>query len=299
MPYAPGVAHDFRPLFEGIRSFGNNVNQFIDRRREEGRKATALRKVYEAYAPEEMKGSSAGMGLADLEGAVQSFALTQAMQERAQDRGLRERGVKAVEGQLGLAQAAQEAGLLREQRMVADQEAAKTASQGFQARLAELVQGGPLAGGFREPGNLSIADVVRAAGETGMQLPAGSLMDAVRSMQQRREAPAPREFTVGGKKGVFSPETGAFSILPTDELTPSQRQGYARELQKQWVQLARDLADPLKSASQESLLAAKAMLEQQFEEFGLPLPKAGDADGDGKGGATKRIKFDARGNRLP
>jgi hypothetical protein len=274
MPYAPGESFDFRPLFEGIRSLGNNVNQFVDRKREEGRKATALRRVFEAYAPEEMKGSSASMGLGDLEGAVQSFALTQAMQERDQARALRERQVVAMEGQLGLAKAAQEAGLARETRMVADQDADRTAAKGFQARLAELVQGGPMAGGFREPGNLGLADVVRAAGEAGMPLPAGSLMDAVRSMQQPRRAYEPEVINVGGRNILFSPETGAQQELRSDELTPAQRQSYARELQKQWIALARDIANPEREAGMQGLLAAKAVLEQQFEEFGLPLPKA-------------------------
>jgi hypothetical protein len=295
MPYNPGVQFDARPLFEGIRNFGNNISQALEERRADSQKFKSLKAVAESYAPE-LKGTLDGMSLGELEGTVRSFTLSQAMEEQRANRALRERGVAAQERQVSLAEAAQQAGLAARQR---DDEAAA----GFQGRLAELVQGGPLEGGFREPGALSLSDIVSAAGSSGYKLPPGALMDAIRSTQVDPEAQAPREFQVGGRAGVYSPRTGAFDLLPQDSLTPGQKQTAAMNLQKQWIEITQAMADPLKRESLPELKQARAMLEGQFEQFGLKPPAAStapaaDASPSGKQSVGGRMRFDASGKPI-
>lgn len=295
MPYAPQQQYDFRPLFEGIRSFGNNLKDVVEQRRADSQKFKSLKAVAESYAPE-LKGTLDGMSLGDLEGTVRAFTLSQAMEDQKANRALRERGVAAQERQVSLAEAAQQAGLATRQR---DEEAAI----GFQGRLAEIVQGGPLADGFREPGKLSLADIVSAAGSSGYKLPPGALMDAIRSTQVDPEAQAPREFSVGGRAGVYSPRTGAFDLLPQDSLTPGQKQTAAMNLQKQWIEITQAMADPLKRESLPELRQARAMLEGQFEQFGLKPPTtapapAADAPGSGKPSAGGRMRFDSTGKPI-
>jgi hypothetical protein len=295
MPYAPGQQYDFRPLFEGIRSLGQNVNQALDRRREDSQKFNSLRKLAEAYQPD-LKGTLDGMSLGELEGTVKAFTLKQAMDEANASRGLRERGVAAQEKQVLLAEAMQQAGLAQRQRE--DQ-----AATGFQGRLAELVQGGPLADGFREPGKVSLADIVSAAGSSGFKLPPGQLMEAVRSMQVDPEAQAPREFQIGGRAGVYSPRTGAFDLLPPEGLTAGQKQTAAMNLQKQWIEITQAMADPLKRESLPELRQARAMLEGQFEQFGLKPPAsapapASDPSSGAKPSAGGRMRFDASGKPI-
>lgn len=295
MPYAPGERYDFRPLFEGIRDLGNNVGNFIAKRKEDSQKFNSLKKLAEVYQPD-LKGTLDGMSLGELEGTVKAFTLKQAMDEAAANRGLRERGVAAQEKQVSLAEAMQQAGLARQQR---DDQAAA----GFQSRLAELVQGGPLADGFREPGRLSLSDIVSAAGSSGFRLPPGQLMEAVRSMQVDPEGQAPREFQIGGRAGVYSPRTGAFDLLPPDGLTPGQKQTAAMNLQKQWIEITQAMADPLKRESLPELRQARAMLEGQFEQFGLKPPAAASAPSadpspSAKPSAGGRMRFDASGKPI-
>lgn len=289
MPYNPQQQFDARPLFEGIRQFGNNIAQEVERRRADSQKFKSLRSVAESYAPE-LKGTFDGMSLGELEGTVRAFTLSQALDEQKANRALRERGVAVQERQVSLAEAAQQAGLASRQR---DEEAAT----GFQGRLAEIVQGGPLADGFREPGQLSLADIVKAAGSSGYRLPPGALMDAIRTSQVDPEAQAPREFQVGGRAGVYSPRTGAFDLLPPDGLTPAQKQAAALNLQRQWIEITRDMADPVKAASINELKQARQMLEDQFASLGLkpPARDAAEPKGDTKPDARGRMRFDSTG----
>lgn len=300
MPYAPGQQYDFRPLFEGIQRLGQNVRQEVDRRREDSQKFNSLKKLAEVYQPD-LKGTLDGMSLGELEGTVKAFTLKQAMDEAQASRGLRERGVAAQERQVTLAEALQQAGIARNQRDDA-------AATGFQGRLAELVQGGPLADGFREPGALSLADVVTAAGSSGYKLPPGALMDAIRQTRVDPEAQAPREFQIGGRAGVYSPKTGAFDLLPADGLTPAQRQTAAQNLQRQWVDITKAMADPIRQGSRAELAQARAMLEQQFAEFGLKVPEVSVEGGSAeeihhlprsqRPASGTRLRFDGSGNPI-
>lgn len=291
MPYAPGERYDFRPLFEGIRDLGNNVGNFIAKRKEDSQKFNSLKKLAEVYQPD-LKGTLDGMSLGELEGTVKAFTLKQAMDDAAANRGLRERGVAAQEKQVSLTEAMQQAGLAQRQRE--DQAAA-----GFQGRLAELVQGGPLADGFREPGRLSLSDIVSAAGSSGFRLPPGQLMEAVRSMQVDPEAQAPREFQIGGRAGVYSPKTGAFDLLPAEGLTPAQKQTAAQNLQRQWVDITKAMADPT-AQNMDELKQARQMLEEQFAQYGLkpPVRTAPPAEDPAKPAAGKRLRFDTTGKPI-
>ena len=305
MPYAPGQQYDFRPLFEGIRSLGQNVNQAIEKYQAAKQEGQFLDAQYEGLAkamasmnpdraPELAKFSS--LSLPQKRGAAASLAFEFNQLQKEQDRALRERGVAAQEKQVSLAEAMQQAGLAQRQR---DDQAAA----GFQGRLAELVQGGPLADGFREPGKLSLSDIVSAAGSSGFKLPPGQLMEAVRSMQVDPEAQAPREFQIGGRAGVYSPRTGAFDLLPPDGLTPGQKQTAAMNLQKQWIEITQAMADPLKRESLPELRQARAMLEGQFEQFGLKPPAAASAPSadpspSAKPSAGGRMRFDASGKPI-
>jgi hypothetical protein len=274
MPYAPGQQYDFRPLFEGIRSLGNNIGDAVQRYQKDKQESQFLDAQYEGLAQTmgamdpgraEDLAKFSGLSLAQKRGKAASLAFEFNQMQKNQDRALRERGVAAQERQVSLAEAAQQAGLAARQR---DEEAAT----GFQGRLAEIMQGGPLADGFREPGQLSLADIVSAAGSSGYRLPPGALMDAIRTSQVDPEAQAPREFQVGGRAGVYSPRTGAFDLLPQDSLTPGQKQTAAQNLQRQWVDITKAMSDPT-AQNMDELKQARQMLEDQFAFYGLKPPQ--------------------------
>jgi hypothetical protein len=123
-------------------------------------------------------------------------------------------------------------------------------------------------------------------------------MDAIRSTQKEREAQAPREFDVGGRKGIFSPRTGAFDLLPMENLTPAQKATAANNLRGQWVEVSLAMADPLKQGAVQELQAVRAMLEQQFEELGMKPPKVASPGAAPGSGGRRVLKFNSQGQPI-
>lgn len=80
MPYNPGISHDFSPIAQGLANLGANVRQFAEKRKAEANETKTLRKLAAIYAPDQ-KDQFETMGLADLRGEAQRFAITQAQKK--------------------------------------------------------------------------------------------------------------------------------------------------------------------------------------------------------------------------
>lgn len=310
MPYAPGITYDTSSIGQGIANLGQNLRGALEQYRREKQEGQFLDTQFESLAqavaaanpdraPELAKFS--GMSLGQKRGKLAGLAFEVDQMRKQQDQKLRERGMAIGEGNLKLAQeAASENRLLRaDQQRRAEEE--RAGQKAFAGELAAMAQGGPLADGFREPDQpLSLADVVKAAGRSGVALPAGSLMEAVRMMQADRDKAAPRAVDIGGRPAVFSPATGAFSMLPPEDLTPAQKQSAIRDLRRQWTEAVTARAKDVTGGSHQMIDGLLDSLAEGFKEFGIEPPKRATADpAPSKSDATKggsRFKYDAKGN---
>lgn len=87
MPYNPGITYrGDQWLAEGIASLGRSAAQGVDRYRNDAREVKALRTLAETYDPDG-KDKYTAMGLGELRGAAQAFALQQSLQaQQTRDR---------------------------------------------------------------------------------------------------------------------------------------------------------------------------------------------------------------------
>lgn len=305
MPYAPGITYNTGVIGQGIANLGQNLRGALEQYRREKQEGQFLDQQFEGLAkavavsnPDRASelAKFPGLSLAQKRGKLAGLAFEVDQMRQQQAQSLRERQVAASEGQLTLARDQAAAAAAARAR---DQET----SRAFAGELASLAQGGPMADGYREPGSVSLGDVVQAAGKTGFNLPAGTLMDAIRA-GTRREAQAPREFTIGGRAGTYSPETGAFQVFPSEEMTPAQRASAVAQLRTEYARTVAKMADPDAATQRSNLEAVLDMLDEQFNEFGIKPPKrtrAAAADDPAKADAGKgntRMTFDKSGSLL-
>lgn len=306
MPYAPGITYQTGAIGQAIGQLGQNLWGAVDQYRREKQEGQFLDTQFESLAqavaaanpdraPELAK--FGGLSLAQKRGKLAGLAFEVDQMRRQQDQKLRERQLAAAEGQLRLSESIAKDNMAARGRAEQERTAERDAARAFSAELGMLSQGGPLAEGLRQPGNLSLADVVGAAGRTGHSLPAGTLMEAVRTTQ-RREAAAPRTVQVAGRDAVFSPETGAFQMLPTDELTPAQRSSAIAQISTEYGRLISILADPKSVLARGDIEAVLDMYDEQLNEFGVKPPRRNRANAgkEPTDGSTTRWVSDKDGN---
>lgn len=170
------------------------------------------------------------------------------------------------------------------------------AGQRFTQSLASLMGtgGGPsmdfantLAGEPQPARDVGLADIVQAAGQSGLTLEPTSLAQLLRAEQMGQRAGGlvdsmPQQFTAGGVSGVFSPRTGQFQVERTEptQLTPAQKQQYISSLRGRRVQLLGDLNKSIRTDEDKAMLRDElAILDEELMGLGAkvsaPKPAAG------------------------
>jgi hypothetical protein len=170
------------------------------------------------------------------------------------------------------------------------------AGQRFTQSLASLMGtgGGPsmdfantLAGEPMPARDVGLADIVQAAGQSGLALDPERLApllraDSIDRRGGRELAGPPQEFSVGGMSGVYMPKTGQFQVERTapTELTPAQKQQYISSLRGRRVQLLGDLNKSVGTDEDRAMLRDElAILDEELMGLGAkvsaPKPAAG------------------------
>jgi hypothetical protein len=176
------------------------------------------------------------------------------------------------------------------------------AGQRFTQSLASLMGtgGGPsmdfantLAGEPQPARDVGLADIVQAAGQSGLALEPTSLAQLLRAEQMGQRGNAdlagpPQPFAVGGMSGVYMPKTGQFQVERTapSELTPAQKQQYISSLRGRRVQLLGDLNKSVGDPEDKALLREElAILDEELMGLGAKV----SAPNPGGGGGGKAV----------
>jgi hypothetical protein len=293
MPYTPTERNRVGEfLMQGIAGAGQNIGAAIDRYKTESQKANTLRKAISLY-DETMKDQVQTMGLRDLEGFIQGQGMKQAK--------------TALENQARL-QAAQI------KNFEADNQRADTALRLQQDTAAQQkAQLDALAAFARDYGAPAIPGVSSAAMLDAAQLPPGErlrqalgrnpgaltpqmLQTLVRYGDEAGGKPDKRliETTLGGRKFALSPDTGAFQALPTDELTPAEKQRYIAGLYGQRRQLLASKASTLDDAVKPQIDEELARLDDELQAMGARPAPAKPAAAAPAGAEVVRMTKDGR-----
>jgi hypothetical protein len=102
------------------------------------------------------------------------------------------------------------------------------------------------------------------------------------------------ETTLGGRKFALSPDTGAFQALPTDELTPAEKQRYIAGLYGQRRQLLASKASTLDDAVKPQIDEELARLDDELQAMGARPAPAKPAAAAPAGAEVVRMTKDGR-----
>lgn len=292
MPYTPTVQDrtgEF--LMRGITGAADSLADAMKERKQKSQKAASLRKTIGVYNPE-MKDEVQTMGLADLEGYVAGIGMKAAKDKLAQEQANKDREFNLSKVYADLQQGAMNRANQRD-----------LAGQRFTETLASLATAGgapsmdfanTLAGEPMPARDLGLADIVQAAGRSGLAMEPASLAQLIRAEQmgQRQGRPewgGPSITTLtnpvtGERVPVFQGGPNMASLMPDNELTPQGKQRAIDQLLARRTQLAVSLANSM--ATEED----KAPLRQMMAELngrlteltGQPIRTPTGADGNGE-----------------
>jgi hypothetical protein len=225
MPYQPTVTNrtgEF--LFRGITGAADSLADAVKQRKQQSQKASSLRKTIGIYNPE-LKDEVQTMGLADLEGYVAGIGMKAAKDKLAQDQSNKDREYNLSKVYADLQQGQMNRANERD-----------AAGQRFTQSLASLMGtgGGPsmdfantLAGEPQPARDVGLADIVQAAGQSGLTLEPTSLAQLLRAEQmgQRGNAGAELAFQEDPVTGARVATFGN-SLIPTGT-NPAKQQAQA------------------------------------------------------------------------
>jgi hypothetical protein len=211
-------------LFRGITGAADSLADAVKQRKQQSQKASSLRKTIGIYNPE-LKDEVQTMGLADLEGYVAGIGMKAAKDKLAQDQSNKDREYNLSKVYADLQQGQMNRANERD-----------AAGQRFTQSLASLMGtgGGPsmdfantLAGEPQPARDVGLADIVQAAGQSGLTLEPTSLAQLLRAEQmgQRGNAGAELAFQEDPVTGARVATFGN-SLIPTGT-NPAKQQAQA------------------------------------------------------------------------
>lgn len=290
MPYAPGT--DWRVgenLAAGISQFGQNIQRYTDRRRNEAQEAAALRKLLSIYDPN-AKEAVATMGLGELRGAAQGYAVQQQM-------ATQQRQARLVDAQIANFQADNQRADAQAQERADMARRLQQFSQNF-AGVTDAV--GPTPSG-RTVDNVDPTDVMRLAARSGVlgspqvnELLTGMLRYGMTQQAATPFQPRVVELTTDSEgrpleRPVRVVQTGPnqSSVAPSqpDTMTPAQKAQMIRGLRSSRTQLVLALANPVNSSgeTQQMLRDEIGKLDDDLKQLAGP---AAPVDAGGTVGRT-------------
>lgn len=282
MPYTPTVQDrtgEF--LMRGITGAADNLSEAMKQRKQQSQKAASLRKTIGIYNPE-LKDEVQTMGLADLEGYVAGLGMKAAKDKLAQEQADKERDFNLSKAYFDL-----------QQQLAAQAAAREAAGQRFTQGLAARATAGgapsmdfanTLAGEPQPARDVGLADIVQAAGQSGLALDPERLAPLLRAdnLGQRGGRPAPEEpRTVtldDGTKVMWNPTTGKSEVLrdqPDANMVPArERLGAIKAKLAALTKQGRPLTDPKAQAAYDAKLEALFSQLDGFSGGGNPAADA-------------------------
>jgi hypothetical protein len=273
MPYTPTVQDRtgeflMRGITGAADSLAQGIKDYRQNKQEHGGLVTLVEDkvktspgLVEKYGDKLAKAPA--MSLSQLKALNSTLDLELQNQRLAQEQANKEQDYKLREAYLAMQQGQLDRSNQRD-----------AAGQRFTQTLAALADGGgapsmdfanTLAGEPMPARDLGLADIVQAAGRSGMAMDPASLAQLIRAENLDRRPglavdPTPVPFSAGGLTGVFSPKTGQFQVERPEPVAKDPTISVVLE--------ADELGRPVRTF--------RGTPEQYEKQFGKPLSGAGD-----------------------
>lgn len=293
MPYTPTERNRVGEfLMQGIGNASQSIAGAIDRHKTESQKANTLRKAIALY-DETMKDQVQTMGLRDLEGFIQGQGMKQAKTALEQQAKLQAAQIKNFEADNARADEA----MALQRTGAAQQKAQLDALAAFARDYGAPAIPGVSSAALLDAAQLPPGERLRQAlGRNPGAMTPQMLQTLVRYGDEAGGKPDKRliETTIGGRKFALSPDTGAFQALPTDELTPAEKQRYIAGLYGQRRQLLASKASTLDDAVKPQIDEELARLDDELQAMGARPAPAKPAAASPSGAEVVRLTKDGR-----
>lgn len=288
MPYTPTVQDrtgEF--LMRGITGAADSLADAMKERKQKSQKAASLRKTIGVYNPE-MKDEVQTMGLADLEGYVAGIGMKAAKDKLAQEQANKDREFNLSKVYADL-----------QQGQLARATERDAAGQRFTETLASLAGAGgqpsmdfanTRAGEPMPARDLGLADIVQAAGRSGLAMEPASLAQLIRAEQmgQRQARPewggpsitALTNPVTGEKVPVFQGGPNMASLIPSGQMTDKDRAQALRGLRADRRRLIAARAEAFDEREKQDITNELLAVDRDIQEMGGATAPAESGNGE-------------------